>query len=42
MYQLFAPATYNGRPEFVETIVQNALANPHPMSLTGFLRRALQ
>ena len=36
---IFAPATYNERPEFVETIVQNALANPHPMSLTGFLRQ---
>ena len=36
---LFAPATYNERPEFVEAIVQNALANPHPMSLTGFLRQ---
>jgi pimeloyl-ACP methyl ester carboxylesterase len=36
---LFAPATYNERPEFVEAMVQNALANPHPMSLTGFLRQ---
>jgi pimeloyl-ACP methyl ester carboxylesterase len=33
---LFAPATYDERPEFVETIVENALANPYPMSLTGF------
>jgi pimeloyl-ACP methyl ester carboxylesterase len=33
---LFAPATYDERPEFVETILQNALANPYPMSLTGF------
>ena len=36
---LFAPATYSERPEFVELIVQNALANPHPQSLTGFLRQ---
>lgn len=36
---LFAPATYNERPEFVEMILQNALANPHPMSLTGFERQ---
>ena len=36
---LFAPVTYNQRPEFVETLVQNALANPHPQTLTGFLRQ---
>ena len=36
---LFAPATYNERPEFVEAILQNALANPYPMSLTGFERQ---
>jgi pimeloyl-ACP methyl ester carboxylesterase len=36
---LFAPLTYDERPEFVETILGNALANPHPMSLTGFLRQ---
>ena len=36
---LFAPATYNERPEFVEMILQNALANPYPMSLTGFERQ---
>jgi pimeloyl-ACP methyl ester carboxylesterase len=36
---LFAPATFDERPEFVETILRNALANPHPMSLTGFLRQ---
>jgi len=36
---LFAPATYNERPEFVEIILQNALANPYPMSLTGFERQ---
>jgi pimeloyl-ACP methyl ester carboxylesterase len=33
---LFTPPTYNERPEFVEMILQNALANPYPMSLTGF------
>jgi pimeloyl-ACP methyl ester carboxylesterase len=36
---LFAPATYNERPEFVDMILQNALANPYPMSLTGFERQ---
>jgi len=36
---LFAPATYNERSEFVETLLQNALANPHPQSLVGFLRQ---
>jgi len=36
---LFAPTTYDDRPEFVEMILQSALANPHPMSLTGFLRQ---
>ncbi|HEY7366011.1 MAG TPA: alpha/beta fold hydrolase [Methylomirabilota bacterium] len=37
---LFAAATYNARPEFVEMIFQNGLANPHPQSLTGFLRQS--
>ena len=36
---LFAPATYAERPELVELILQGALANPHPMTLTGFLRQ---
>lgn len=36
---LFAPATYNERPEFVEMVLQSALANPYPMSLTGFERQ---
>jgi pimeloyl-ACP methyl ester carboxylesterase len=36
---LFAPVTYDERPEFVETMLRNALANPHPMSLTGFERQ---
>ncbi len=36
---LFAPATYNERPEFVELIYQNALANPYPQTLTGFIRQ---
>jgi pimeloyl-ACP methyl ester carboxylesterase len=36
---LFAPATYNERPEFVEQLLRNALANPYPQSLTGFLRQ---
>lgn len=37
---LFAPATYNERAEFVETLLEQALANPHPQSLTGFMRQA--
>ncbi|MGH7324324.1 MAG: alpha/beta fold hydrolase [Candidatus Rokuibacteriota bacterium] len=36
---LFAPATYSERPEFVELIFQNALANPYPQTLTGFVRQ---
>jgi pimeloyl-ACP methyl ester carboxylesterase len=36
---LFAPKTYAERPEFVELIFQNALANPHPQTVTGFLRQ---
>jgi 3-oxoadipate enol-lactonase len=36
---LFAPCTYAERPEFIEMIVQNALMNPHPQSLTGFVRQ---
>jgi len=36
---LFAPCTYEERPEFVELVLQNAIANPHPQSLTGFLRQ---
>lgn len=36
---LFAPATWQERPEFVEMIVQTALANPFPQTLTGFLRQ---
>jgi 3-oxoadipate enol-lactonase len=36
---LFAPCSYEERPEFVELVLQNALANPHPQSLTGYLRQ---
>lgn len=36
---LFAPDTYRERPEFVEAVVQTALANPHPFSDVGFLRQ---
>jgi len=36
---LFAPATYDERPELVEMMLQGALANPYPMSLTGFERQ---
>lgn len=36
---LFAPCTYEERPDFVELVVQNALMNPFPQSLTGFRRQ---
>jgi pimeloyl-ACP methyl ester carboxylesterase len=36
---LFAPSTYAERPELVEALLQNALTNPHPQSVTGFLRQ---
>jgi pimeloyl-ACP methyl ester carboxylesterase len=36
---LFAPVTFTERPEIVEALIQNALANPHAQSLTGFLRQ---
>jgi 3-oxoadipate enol-lactonase len=36
---LFAPCSYEERPEFVELVLQNAVANPHPQSLTGYLRQ---
>lgn len=36
---LFAPNTYRERPEFVEGVIQTALANPYPFSLTGFLQQ---
>jgi len=36
---LFAPVTYAERPEFVELVLQNALANPYPQSLVGFYRQ---
>jgi pimeloyl-ACP methyl ester carboxylesterase len=36
---LFAPVTYAERPEFVELVLQNAITNPYPQSLVGFLRQ---
>jgi 3-oxoadipate enol-lactonase len=36
---LFAPGSYEQRPEFVEAVLQNAIANPHPQTLTGYLRQ---
>ena len=36
---LFSPTTYVERPEFVEAIIQTGIANPHPFTLTGFLRQ---
>src|SRR5947207_8004377 len=36
---LFSPSTYVERPEFVEAIIQTGIANPHPFTLTGFLRQ---
>jgi pimeloyl-ACP methyl ester carboxylesterase len=37
---LFTPAAYNERPGLVETLLQTALANPYPQSLTGFVRQS--
>jgi 3-oxoadipate enol-lactonase len=37
---LFAPVTYQERPDLVEAVLQNSLANPYPQSLTGFLRQS--
>src|SRR5262245_22933739 len=39
-FWLFARATYDERPEFIEAIFQNATTNPHPQSIAGFLRQA--
>jgi pimeloyl-ACP methyl ester carboxylesterase len=36
---LFAPCSYEQRPDFIELVLQNAIANPYPQSLTGFLRQ---
>jgi len=36
---LFAPVTYAERPELIELLLQNALANPYPQSLPGFLHQ---
>jgi 3-oxoadipate enol-lactonase len=36
---LFSPVTFAERPEFVEAIIQTGIANPHPFTLTGFLRQ---
>ena len=36
---LFSPHTYRERPEFIEGVIQTALANPYPFSFTGFLRQ---
>jgi pimeloyl-ACP methyl ester carboxylesterase len=36
---LFAPVTYAERPELVEALLQNSLANPYPQSRVGFLRQ---
>jgi pimeloyl-ACP methyl ester carboxylesterase len=37
---LFAPVTFATRPEFVEGVVQNALANPFPPTPAGFAGQA--
>jgi pimeloyl-ACP methyl ester carboxylesterase len=37
---LFAPATYNERPEFVETLLEQAAANPYRQTRVGFLRQS--
>ncbi len=36
---LFAPVTYAERPELIELLLQNALANPYPQPLPGFLHQ---
>ena len=36
---LFAPVSFAERPELVEGLIANALANPYPQSLTGFYRQ---
>jgi 3-oxoadipate enol-lactonase len=36
---LFSPTTFAERPELLETLLQTSLANPHPQTLTGFLRQ---
>jgi pimeloyl-ACP methyl ester carboxylesterase len=36
---LFAPATWDERPEFVETLLQTALANPYVQTTTGFIHQ---
>jgi 3-oxoadipate enol-lactonase len=36
---LFSPTTYSERPELIEALLQNSLANPYPQSLVGFLRQ---
>lgn len=36
---LFSPVTYAERPEFVEAVIQTGIANPHPFTVTGFLRQ---
>ena len=36
---LFSPTTYAERPEFIEVMLENSLANPYPQSLAGFLRQ---
>ena len=40
MLWLFSPATFAERPEFVEAVVQNSLANPYPPSTAGFARQS--
>src|SRR5437867_9198537 len=37
---LFSPTTYAERPDFIEALLQNSLANPYPQSLAGFLRQS--
>ena len=37
---LFSFRTYDARPEFVEAVIQTALANPYPQSVPGFLGQA--
>ncbi len=36
---LFSPATWQERPDFIDVILANGLANPHPQSEIGFIRQ---
>jgi pimeloyl-ACP methyl ester carboxylesterase len=37
---LYSPTTFLGRPEFIEALLQSALANPYPATPTGYRRQS--